>query len=338
MTKRLGFVTMRAQPLHDGHKHLIREAAKQCDQLLILLGSANLPRTIQNPFSFQERKSAIVNWITSEFSYIGKNKFSILPVNTYVYSDSQWISDVTNLVEATRKTRGFDEAIMFGHMKAGNEYLKWFPNFKSVNIESDYDISATQIRRAWFKDRPEMFDPDVISDYEYFQKEKVIFGNYPYPSTLNFCCADAILECAGQVLLIQRKFAPGRNNWALPGGFKENRETFMDCALRELIEETNVRVPEKVLRGSIVNTKIFDSPFRGSGIPRLTMAVHIKINVNPDGSLPRAHGTDDAMLARWWPLQDVVNSIPMHDDHAGIISDMCKVMPVPAHMNKRYAE
>ncbi|MDO8470425.1 MAG: NUDIX domain-containing protein [bacterium] len=33
---------------------------------------------------------------------------------------------------------------------------------------------------------------------------------------------------------------PGR--WAIPGGAREERETFAECAVREIVEETGVRV------------------------------------------------------------------------------------------------
>jgi bifunctional NMN adenylyltransferase/nudix hydrolase len=179
-------------------------------------------------------------------------------------------------------------------------------------------------------------DPDmpatVQDDWAFYQKEKVTFGNYPFPETLNFNCSDAILECQGHVLLIQRKFAPGRGAWALPGGFRNQRETFLDCAIRELIEETNVRVPEKVLRGSIVKTELFDDPSRSFGIPRNTMAVYMRINPNPDFSLPRANGADDAALCKWVPLTDALNTIQMYDDHKDILSKVTGVNSMPAFL------
>ena len=150
------------------------------------------------------------------------------------------------------------------------------------------------------------------------------------PETLNFNCSDAVLECQGHVLLIQRKFAPGAGAWALPGGFRNQRETFLDCAIRELMEETNVRIPEKVLRGSIVKTELFDSPNRSFGIPRNTMAVYMRISPNPDYTLPRANGSDDAALCKWVPLTDALNNIEMYDDHKDIISKVTGVNPMPA--------
>jgi bifunctional NMN adenylyltransferase/nudix hydrolase len=96
------------------------------------------------------------------------------------------------------------------------------------------------------------------------------------------------------------------------------------------MEETNVRVPEKVLRGSIVKTELFDDPSRSFGIPRNTLAVYMRVNPDPDGSLPRANGADDAAECKWVPLTDALNSYDLYDDHKAIISKITGVMPMPA--------
>jgi bifunctional NMN adenylyltransferase/nudix hydrolase len=317
-----GIFIGRFQPVHQGHIHALGVAASQVDKLYILVGSANTCRSIKNPWTFQERS----NMIRAKMHANRIQNFEIIPLNDYRYSDTQWMSDV----RATIEHYDMGSPILFGHMKDGNNYLKWFPELKFKDIESQYSINATQVRQRMF----DLKDPDmpetVRGDYEFYQKEKQLFKDYPFPETLNFNCSDAILECQGHILLIQRKFSPGKGAWALPGGFRNQRETFLDCAIRELIEETNVRVPEKVLRGSIVNTQLFDDPSRSFGIPRNTMAVYMRISPNPDGSLPRANGADDAALCKWVPLTDALNNIEMYDDHKDIVSKVTGVMPIPA--------
>lgn len=321
MTKQ-GIFIGRFQPIHQGHIHAIGIAASQVDMLYILVGSANACRSIKNPWTYTERKAMIR-------SKLWANKIhnvEIIPINDHPYSDSQWIADVRATVEHLE----IDEPILFGHMKEGNNYLNWFPDWKFKNIEATYNINATAIRKRMFETEDSEMPSTVLDDYKYYQKENELFANYPFPETLNFNCSDAVLECQGHILLIRRKWAPGRGAYALPGGFRNRQESFLDCAIRELQEETNVRVPEKVLRGSIVKTELFDDPKRSFGIPRNSLAVYMRINPDPDGKLPRANGADDAAECKWIPLTDALNRIELYDDHKAIISKVTGVMPMPA--------
>lgn len=317
-----GIFIGRFQPIHSGHIHAIGVAASQVRQLIIMVGSANQCRSIRNPWSFQERKSMIR--IKLESANI--QNVTIVPLNDYPYSDSQWITDVRSTIEYHTE----DRPVLFGHMKEGNDYLTWFPDWEFRSIESQSKINATEVRTTMFLTNSIEMPKCVRDDWAFYQKEAQLFKNYPFPETLNFNCADAVLECQGHVLLIQRKFAPGAGQWALPGGFRNQRETFLDCAIRELQEETNVRIPEKVLRGSIVKSELFDSPSRSFGIPRNTLAVYMRVNPNPDGTLPRANGADDAAECKWFPLTTVLNGMQIYDDHISVVSKLTGVVPTPA--------
>lgn len=317
-----GIFIGRFQPIHSGHIHAIGVAASQVRQLIIMVGSANQCRSIRNPWSFQERKSMIR--IKLESANI--QNVTIVPLNDYPYSDSQWITDVRSTIEYHTE----DKPVLFGHMKEGNDYLTWFPDWEFRSIESQSKINATEVRTTMFLTNSLEMPKCVRDDWAFYQKEAKLFENYPFPETLNFNCADAVLECQGHVLLIKRKFAPGAGQWALPGGFRNQRETFLDCAIRELQEETNVRIPEKVLRGSIVKSELFDSPSRSFGIPRNTLAVYMRVNPNPDGTLPRANGADDAVECKWFPLTTILNGMQIYDDHLAVVSKLTGVVPMPA--------
>jgi bifunctional NMN adenylyltransferase/nudix hydrolase len=327
MQSTTGILIGRFQPIHSGHKEIIRQAKSQCTNLVILVGSANAARSIKNPYDYLERKAEIELFLEHE----SIKDITIVPLNDYKYSNTQWISDVTNI--ATEYSRHTKETILFGHMKDGNDYLKWFPQYKFVNLTTPYNINSTEIRRIRFNTGWSGYTPEVVEDWKYFLNEQKLFKDYPFPETLSFSCADALVECSGHVLLIQRARAPGRGTWALPGGFKNRTETFLDCAVRELQEETNIRVPEKVLRGSYVAQHLFDDPTRGCGIPRVTLCAHFKVQPNIDGSLPRANGADDAMECGWFPIREVMASMKLYDDHLSIISYMLGVMPPAAHLN-----
>ncbi len=63
--------------------------------------------------------------------------------------------------------------------------------------------------------------------------------DYPRPAVT----VDIILITKGElpkILLIQRKHAPFKGTWALPGGFLDMDEDLETAALRELQEETHI--------------------------------------------------------------------------------------------------
>lgn len=317
----------RFQPAHKGHIQVLKESASRVNMLLILIGSANQCRSIKNPWTYKERR----NYLFEKLHEAKVTNYVIKPLNDYKYADSQWITDVRLTVEDTFYNKA---PTIFGHMKEGNNYLNWFPDWKFENVNSEYTINATQVRNRMFAEANSDMPECVRADKDFYDREAQLFSNYPFPETLNFNCGDALLECQGHILLIMRKRAPGAGTWALPGGFRDRKDkTLVDCALRELEEETNVRVPAKVLRGSIVKTELFDDISRSFGIPRNTMAVYMRVNPNPDGTLPRANGADDAVEAKWVTLTDALNKYDLYDDHKDIISKMTGVMPLPAFVN-----
>lgn len=323
-----GIFIGRFQPMHEGHQAVLGQAASRCTKLLILVGSANSCRSVKNPWFFEERKDMISKKLRSA----GISNHIIMPINDYPYNDPQWISDVR---ETVKYSFGNTETVptLFGHTKEGNDYLKWFPDWKFQDLQATIHLNATQVRERMFAENHREMPETVRKDFLYYKKEAELFSGYPFPETLNFNCGDAVIECQGFIALIKRKNSPGQGTWALPGGFKNRNESFIDALFRELIEELGIKVPEKVLRGSLVKTKLYDSPHRSFGIPRNTLAGYIRINPDPNGQLPKLKAKDDALQAEWFTLNDALNKMPLYDDHKHIISELTGVMPRPAYIN-----
>ena len=157
-------------------------------------------------------------------------------------------------------------------------YLNLFPQW---NFEEFYcsdkkllSINATKIREQfftggddWKKQVPETiaaflevfktteFFPHLKSEFEYIQKYKqdTEFKGVPFAPV--FLTTDAVVVQSGHVLVVRRKVHPGKGLLALPGGFLKADLTLEANALKELKEETNIKVPAAVLRGSIKNSK-----------------------------------------------------------------------------------
>ena len=129
---------------------------------------------------------------------------------------------------------------------------------------------------------------------------------YPRPAFTADCIVITREEEA-KVLLIQRGDNPFKGCWAFPGGFMNMDETTEQCAIRELEEETGLKVSDIHQIGAY--SKVDRDP-RG----RTVTVAYLSVIDKP---LP-VTGQDDAAKAEWWPL----SSLPiLAFDHDEIISD-----------------
>lgn len=157
--------------------------------------------------------------------------------------------------------------------------------------------------------------------YDQLVKELSFVRNYkkqweaaPYP--VKHATVDAVVEQSGHILVVKRKSEPGKGLWALPGGHLNEHETQLDGAIRELREETKLKVPDAVLKGSLVAEKTFGDPHRSQIGRVITQAFHFRLA--PQLELPKVKGSDDAEKAVWLPISEVAEDM-FFDDHYHII-------------------
>ncbi len=132
---------------------------------------------------------------------------------------------------------------------------------------------------------------------------------YPRPSLTVDVVLIAVDKGAGpRLLLIQRKRAPFRGRWALPGGFLDMGEQVETAARRELQEETGLSVGPLCQLGAY--GEVGRDP-RGRTISVVFLALHC-------GDRPEPIAGDDASESRWFPLTKLP---PLAFDHGRIISD-----------------
>lgn len=342
---RTGIFIGRFQPVHLGHTAVFSYLHDNFDRIIVLIGSANRRLSIKNPFTVDTRKG----WIEQAFREIAASRgatfdasrLTVDSINDYLYNDTKWETDVFFAVDdVIGDDEEEGEVTLVGHEKDDTSYyLRSFPHWKFEPIAKQFDADATDIRAAWFEsgmtslgslaDRVPAYvaqdmttgwlnNEALMEEHRFYQKEAQIFASYPYPDTLKFTCADAVLLCKGHILLVQRKFAPGKGCWALPGGFVQQNETFEQAALRELFEETRVKVPARVVAGSLKASRVFDDPRRCLGIPRISQAFMYEVQPDASGRLPKVRGSDDAADAQWIPLAKA-RQMPLYDDHGDII-------------------
>jgi bifunctional NMN adenylyltransferase/nudix hydrolase len=140
----------------------------------------------------------------------------------------------------------------------------------------------------------------------------------PFPPT--FITADAVVTCGGHVLVVTRGGNPGKGLLALPGGFVRSNERIKDAAVRELKEETRIKVDKPVLKRAIVDSEVFDYPTRSERGRTVTHAYHIKL----EGKLPEVKltGADDVVKCQWMPFVEVMRRADeFFEDHIHIINN-----------------
>lgn len=125
---------------------------------------------------------------------------------------------------------------------------------------------------------------------------------YPRPAVTADCVV-VTREKEPQVLLIQRGNPPFKGCWAFPGGFMNMDETTEQCAIRELEEETGLKVSELQQIGAY--SKVDRDP-RGRTV---TIAYLVRVD-KPVAVI----GQDDAAQAEWWPLSALPQLAFDHED------------------------
>lgn len=333
----------RFQPFHNGHLAVVRHALDHGDQVLVLAGSAFRPRSTRDPFTADERAAMIAACLPPP----ARARVHVVPLSDAMYNDALWLRNVHAAVLDCIGTRFPDREAstlrigLVGHSKDHTSYyLRLFPTWGAVNVGNHDGVNATDLRLRYLRGDAQ-HDPvlaahlpppvlaqlqrfattteyaELVAEQAFVLKYQSQFAGLKYPPTFN--TADSLVLQSGHLLLVRRGARPGLGLLALPGGFIEHDETALDAAIRELREETRLKVPEPVLRGSLVARDLFDDPHRSARGRTFTAA--FRFDLRPDTALPKIKGGDDAREALWMPLARI-RPQEMFEDHYFIIQKM----------------
>lgn len=337
----------RFQPFHLGHRRVIEEALRRAGRVVVLVGSAFAAQSHRNPFGFEARRRMIAESFPAEAAA----RLVILPLEDRLYNNTAWVERVQETVdEVVEAQHDFATSPRIGLIGVNKDntsyYLKLFPQWGSVEVKPQSVLAATDLREGLFSDEAaawlaragqsvpanvlaqlsEFHGQDehrrICEEYRFIRGYRQSWASAPY--TPVFVTTDAVVIQAGHVLLIERGARPGKGLLALPGGYLGTDETIEDSMLRELREETRIRVPDPVLRGSIVGSpKVFDEPNRD---PRGRFVTHaFLLSLTPrreEGfKLPKVKGSDDAATAHWRPLAECRRA-DMFLDHYDILQNL----------------
>lgn len=340
----------RFSPIHIAHLSVIREALTKTEKLIICIGSANSPRTIKNPWTAEER----MEMIRASLSKKENERIYFQFVEDRLYQNEEWASLVRAGVRSVIIDYYSQAKANIGLVIAEKDDTSWyvdlFPEWEKViinidNTENIEPIGATKIRELLFTSHQSFIEHVVpvgafslikefrkTGEFSILKKEyddgiayEKLYENHPKSHAINFYTSDNVVIQSGHVLLVKRKYNPGKGLWALPGGHIQPNEDAFEGALRELDEETGIKVPRKILIGSFVAEKRFDHPDRSlrARITKKnarTVDMAFCFALDDRQGLPHVKANDDAEDVWWFPIEEVRRMRnQIFEDHLDII-------------------
>ena len=324
---------------HNGHQTLIDKAFSVAPRVIIIIGSAYHSRDPRNPFSWEERQQMLLSMLTGE----QRERVALLPVRDY-YDDDRWEQAVRD--RANQLIDHSTRVTLVGHKKdQTSEYLDQFSGWEKCEITPRVDICSTALRDIYFNDAEEadaalaVIKPYVAAGvYQYLRcwarlplfKQAVTEAlavrayrrKYQAPYYLT---ADSVVRCRDQILLVRRGKSIGHGLYALPGGHLNEGERFYQAAVRELAEETGIKLLPEQMRFALKDSQDFDHPLR-SPRGRLVTKAHYWDFRDRDPFETKAG--DDADQTIWVKISDLLEmESQLFEDHPVALDRFLNIFP-----------
>lgn len=317
---------------HSAHTAILQHALEIANEVVIVIGSAGGPRSVRNPWTAAERQEMIQSTLSSQ----DLNRVKFLHMKDYLYNNNLWVSVLQEKI--SQLTNDSSHVALIGFESDETSfYLNLFPQFDYVEHGTEYKFHATDIRNRYFSydvSYKSMVPTGVAnflekfektSEFEALKKEKDYIDQYkeqwrgaPFPPT--FLTVDNLVLKSGHILIVERGHNPGKGLLAMPGGFVNQKEKIEDAALRELKEETGIKINIPELRKAIKDSKVFDDPMRSARGRVISHTYFLDLGTGP---LPKVRGSDDAAKAIWLPLNEFyLLENKFFEDHFHIIMNM----------------
>jgi bifunctional NMN adenylyltransferase/nudix hydrolase len=298
------------EPLDADQRAAVQAALAAAPRAVVLVGSHGAARSLRHPWTGEERSAML----RAAFSEAENARLEVLPVRDRLYNEHQWLRNVQAALGPVQPAGARVVQIALPGQRA--------PLHPDWSVQQAKPLAAPDfwgVRRGVFGDAGEVaaldgrLPPSTVAflrrfragaDFEalaeelrYIERFRDSWRHAPYPPVL--VTTDAVVACAGHLLLVHRGHAPGKGLWALPGGFLDQDETLLEGCLRELREETGLALAQAALETALCGSHVFDAPYRSLRGRTITHAYAFALH---DGALPSVAGGDDAADARWVPL------------------------------------
>ena len=132
----------RFQPLHNGHLAVINQYIDQYPVFYIGVGSSQYEDTLENPFSFQERKQMIQQALSDK----QRSHVEIIPIPD-IHNPPKWVDHVKKIIP------DFDVVISNNSFTSELFKEKGYPIKNTLLFDRD-NVSGKEIRRRMISDEP----------------------------------------------------------------------------------------------------------------------------------------------------------------------------------------
>ena len=324
----------RFEPFHLGHLSILTQGLELAEKVIVVLGSHNVARNIICPWTSDERKEMIL----TSLSIDQQARVQFIQLRDHLYNQNLWIVELQNKIEEITESISDEEIALIGFKSdKSSEYLNSFPRWRFISCPTKFEMHAFQIRKMYFtldSGYKKDLSPEVISflekfkeietfrflkdEYDYLANYKEQWRGSPFIPIFN--TVDCCVIKSGHILLVRRGKSLGKGLLALPGGFLNADEEIEDAAIRELKEETVIKLSKEELAKNIITHKVFGSPNRSNRGRVITNCFLIDLGAGP---LDKVKGSDDADKAFWLPLHEALNrENEFFEDHYYIVQYM----------------
>jgi bifunctional NMN adenylyltransferase/nudix hydrolase len=318
-----------------GHRPvaLLRHALGLAPQVLLAIASSRLPRSVRNPFTFEERAALLRSTLSAE----DNERVAVHALREW-YEPRRAEDDLRHAAGSfagepvlllrdeaeedadrlpvpagwQRAYYDFDSCSRNVDAASGHFWLEKPPDGAWAALQAQAPEAMHAFLRDWV--HGEHF-ARLHEEAQLIAREKKAWSVAPYPVVL--VTVDAVVQAAGHVLLVRRGRPPGKGLWALPGGFVERDETTYAAAVRELREETGLPLDDGEVARAFRGARVFDDPRRSQRGRVITHAHHFALDVP---ALPAVAGGDDAEAAQWMPIERLAAlEEEFMDDHLHVL-------------------
>ncbi len=122
---KLGMILGRFQIFHKGHESIINKALELCDNVLILIGSADKAGTYENPFNYETRRAIIEE--------VYNDRVIIAPLNDLGVGNVPLWGDY--VINECKKIKDIPDLVIYGDEDKCREWYKNYPNIEYFKID-----------------------------------------------------------------------------------------------------------------------------------------------------------------------------------------------------------